>query len=272
MNLVIGQEKLVKILEGYTLKTAPKIMLFLGESGCGKTWIAGAFAKQLDLPVVNIQVGDSKVSSDDLRAKLIDAYQCPVPKMYIFDLVGANDLRQNLLLKIIEEPSSNMNIILTARSEVGILPTILNRCIKYQFEEYTVEQLKKFDWAFSCDDTVAYEICRTPGQLLELSDDKVQEIFNYCNLLLGAKGGTYANTIAISTKINCKDDATKYDFNLFFDILTYCAFKKYKEKNDEFSYKVYMYITQQRAKILNKTIAKESFLLSFCNHLWELKQ
>ena len=48
MNAVIGQEKLVKALEGYTLETAPKTILFLGQSGCGKSWIANAFAKQLE--------------------------------------------------------------------------------------------------------------------------------------------------------------------------------------------------------------------------------
>ena len=37
MNAVIGQEKLVKALEGYTLETAPKTILFLGQSGCGKS-------------------------------------------------------------------------------------------------------------------------------------------------------------------------------------------------------------------------------------------
>ena len=159
MNAVIGQEKLVKALEGYTLETAPKTILFLGQSGCGKSWIANAFAKQLDLEVVVVQ-------PDSTAEKLIEYYQCPINKMYLIDLKDIVEKDQNKFLKFIEEPSKTMNIILMAESTVGILPTILNRCVKYVFEPYTPEQLKQFDWAVNCSEEVAYEICKTPGQLL----------------------------------------------------------------------------------------------------------
>ena len=146
MNAVIGQEKLVKILDGYTLHTVPKTMLFLGPSGCGKSWIAARFAESLKLPVVNI---DSTITPE----KLIEYYQSPIEKMYIIDLKGIDEKQQNKFLKFIEEPSATMYIILTAESEIGILPTILNRCMKYHFEEYTVDQLKQFDWAMTSNAT-----------------------------------------------------------------------------------------------------------------------
>ena len=113
MQAVIGQEKIVKILEGYTLQTAPKTMLFLGQKGCGKHWIANAFANQLGLDCVNINVAELS-SSTDLRNKLIEIYQCAVDKLYVFNLDGANPTRQNVLLKFIEEPTSTMHFILTA--------------------------------------------------------------------------------------------------------------------------------------------------------------
>ena len=98
MNAVIGQEKLVKALEGYTLETAPKTILFLGQSGCGKSWIANAFAKQLDLEVVVVQ-------PDSTAEKLIEYYQCPINKMYLIDLKDIVEKDQNKFLKFIEEPS-----------------------------------------------------------------------------------------------------------------------------------------------------------------------
>lgn len=264
MNAVIGQEKLVKILDGYTLHTVPKTMLFLGPSGCGKSWIAARFAESLKLPVVNI---DSTVTPE----KLIEYYQSPIEKMYIIDLKGIDEKQQNKFLKFIEEPSATMYIILTAESEIGILPTILNRCMKYHFEEYTVDQLKQFDWAMNCSDDIAYQIVKTPGQLLELSDDNLDDTFKLCNAILTLlKTANYANALSIYTKINCKDDPKKIDFNLFLDLLTYSAFDKYKKENDEFSFKVYQYTIRQRAKILNKTISKESFLLNFFDNLWRL--
>ena len=264
MNAVIGQEKLVKALEGYTLETAPKTILFLGQSGCGKSWIANAFAKQLDLEVVVVQ-------PDSTAEKLIEYYQCPINKMYLIDLKDIVEKDQNKFLKFIEEPSKTMNIILMAESTVGILPTILNRCIKYVFEPYTPEQLKQFDWAVNCSEEIVYEICKTPGQLLELSADNLDQALGLCRAIISSVDkANYANTLSIITKINLKDDAKKIDFKLFFDLMTYVAFDDYKKNNNELSFKIYLYTIRQQAKALNINVAKEAFLLNYLDNIWRL--
>lgn len=264
MKAVIGQEKLVKALEGYTLETAPKTILFLGQSGCGKSWIANAFAKQLDLEVVVVQ-------PDSTAEKLIEYYQCPINKMYLIDLKDITEKDQNKFLKFIEEPSKTMNIILMAESTVGILPTILNRCVKYVFEPYTPEQLKQFDWAVNCSEEIAYEICKTPGQLLELSADNLDQALGLCRAIVSSVNkANYANTLSIVTKINLKDDAKKIDFKLFFDLMTYAAFDDYKKNNNELSFKIYLYTIRQQAKALNINVAKEAFLLNYLDNIWRL--
>lgn len=264
MNAVIGQEKLVKALEGYTLETAPKTILFLGQSGCGKSWIANAFAKQLDLEVV-------VVKPDSTAEKLIEYYQCPINKMYLIDLKDIVEKDQNKFLKFIEEPSKTMNIILMAESTVGILPTILNRCVKYVFEPYTPEQLKQFDWAVNCSEEIAYEICKTPGQLLELSADNLDQALGLCRAIVSSVDkANYANTLSIITKINLKDDAKKIDFKLFFDLMTYAAFDDYKKNNNELSFKIYLYTIRQQAKALNINVTKEAFLLNYLDNIWRL--
>lgn len=264
MNAVIGQEKLVKALEGYTLETAPKTILFLGQSGCGKSWIANAFAKQLDLEAVVVQ-------PDSTAEKLIEYYQCPINKMYLIDLKDIVEKDQNKFLKFIEEPSKTMNIILMAESTVGILPTILNRCVKYVFEPYTPEQLKQFDWAVNCSEEIAYEICKTPGQLLELSADNLDQALGLCRAIVSSVDkANYANTLSIVTKINLKDDAKKIDFKLFFDLMTYAAFDDYKKNNNELSFKIYLYTIRQQAKALNINVAKEAFLLNYLDNIWRL--
>ena len=264
MNAVIGQEKLVKALEGYTLETAPKTILFLGQSGCGKSWIANALAKQLDLEVVVVQ-------PDSTAEKLIEYYQCPINKMYLIDLKDIVEKDQNKFLKFIEEPSKTMNIILMAESTVGILPTILNRCVKYVFEPYTPEQLKQFDWAVNCSEEIAYEICKTPGQLLELSADNLDQALGLCTAIVSSVDkANHANTLSIVTKINLKDDAKKIDFKLFFDLMTYAAFDDYKKNNNELSFKIYLYTIRQQAKALNINVAKEAFLLNYLDNIWRL--
>lgn len=270
MQAVIGQEKIVKILEGYTLQTAPKTMLFLGQKGCGKSWIAAHFATQLGLDYVNINVAELS-SSDELRNKLIDIYQCPVDKLYIFDLNGANPTRQNVLLKFIEEPTSTMHFILTAESENVLLETVVNRCVKYVFEEYTADQLKEFAWAINCNDSRVYEVCRTPGQLNNLPDDNLDSVFTLCETIVKAlPNAGYANTLSILTKVNLKDEPAKIDFDLFFDVLKYVAFDTYKKTGNELSLKIYLYTAKRQAETFGKNIIKESFMLNYLDGLWGL--
>jgi len=264
MEAIVGQKKLVKILESYTLENTPRTMLFLGPEGCGKSWLAARFAEQLGLDRVNVE---PNISADTLA----EYFQCPVPKVYLIDLKDITEKAQNQFLKFIEEPSANMYIILSARSEVGILPTILNRCIKYHFEDYTAEELEEFAWCLRCTDPRVFKICKTPGQLNNLPDDNLDGVFNFCDLILRAiKTANYANTLSLCTKINTKDEPTKIDFNLFFEALLYSAFEKYKTENDEISFKVYNYTINYKIKAYNKTINKESFLLSYFDGLWRL--
>ena len=264
MNGVVGQEKLVKTLEGYTIQTMPKAMLFLGPAGCGKGWIAARFAEFLGLD-------RETVPADATPELLMEYFQCPIPKIYILSLKDIDEKHQNKFLKFIEEPSSNMFIVVTSESEIGVLPTILNRCKKFRFEKYTKEQLQELSWMIRTEDELIYDLCPTPGQLLEINAESLQPAYDLCETIVTkAKMATFPNTIKISTKINCKDNYDKIDFELFFKMLSYVSFKYYKEHNDEFAYKLYLYVIEQQAKRINKSIAKESYLLSFLSNLWEL--
>ena len=264
MKAVVGQEKLVKILDGYTLMTVPRTMLFLGPDGCGKGWISARFAEQLDLEWIEI-------SSDITSEKLTEYYQCPIPKMYFINLKKFDEKQQNKILKFIEEPSSNMYIILRAESEVGILQTILNRCVKYTFEEYTSEQLQEFAWAIKCNDSRIYKICKTPGQLNNLPDDNLDSIFTLCETIVKAlPNAGYANTLSLLTKINLRDETSKIDFDLFFQVLKYVAFDTYVKTNNELSLKIYKYTVDKLASAFSKSIAKESFMLNYLDGLWRL--
>ena len=264
MRPIVGQEKLVKILDGYTLQNVPRTILFLGQDGCGKSWLSMYLAEKLDLDIV-------KIGSDITSEKLTEYYQCPIAKMYTINLKDFDEKQQNKILKFIEEPSSNMYIILRAESEVGILPTILNRCVKHTFEEYTQEQLQEFAWAIHCDDPRIYQICKTPGQLNNLPDDNLNALFTECEKIVNnIATANYANTLALMTKINLKNEPNKFDYDLFFQVLKYASFDIYKKTNNETSFKIYKYTVQQLAKAFSKTVSKETFMLNYLDGLWRL--
>ena len=125
-----------------------------------------------------------------------------------------------------------MFVILAAESTVGVLPTILNRCVKHRFESYTPDQLMEFSWMVGDIDPLALSICQTPGQLLDLNADKLKPTVELCMAIIEkTKQASYANMMKIASKINCKSDFDKLDFDVFFKLLEAMAFSKYKERH-----------------------------------------
>ena len=76
---MIGQEKLLSILDTYTLETLPKTLLFIGEEGSGRKTIITRLANRLCLPVVMVD--------DNIDFETILEYQRSVIKrMYCIDI------------------------------------------------------------------------------------------------------------------------------------------------------------------------------------------
>lgn len=269
MNTIIGQKRLVAQLLNYTFEIMPNPLLLLGESGCGKTYTIQKFAKYLGLDVV---VLTGQTSAEEL----LEYSQSALPKLYHIDLSQITEKAQNKFLKFIEEPSPTVKVVLEAESEVGILPTILNRCNKLTFDPYSIEELQSFSWAPKTADPLFYHFCSTPGKLNEIGTaENFAELVAYCKYILARFPAMtilqYAEGIALSLPVQVKKNKTsKFDCDLFLKVFAYTAFEEYKQSKSNFSFEAYRYTIEQRQKLLNKTYTKNAFILSFFNHLWEV--
>ena len=269
MCVIVGQNKLKNIFNNYTLETMPRTLLLLGEHGAGKTLIIENLAKHLGLELVTLS---SQTTAEDLT----DFTQQPLPKLYHINISAISEKAQNKFLKFIEEPSSSVYIALEAESEIGLLATILNRCTKFVLEPYTVEELQSFAWSPREANPLIYKFYNTPGKLNSLAS--LSSFDSLCKLCTGIldffpkqASYEYARALSIVTKINTKtEDSNKFDFNIFLDVFCYTAFNHYLETNQNFSFEAYRYTIQQKQKLLNRAVAKEAFLLTFLNHLWEI--
>lgn len=260
---MVGQEKLLAKLNSYSINTLPKAILFIGEEGCGKHTVAKILAANLYLPVVE---PTNIITIDDIIAYSQD----PIAKLYIINLDNYLDKQQNQLLKFIEEPGKNIHIILTASSEISVLPTILNRCIKMYFEPYTLEQLKKIK-LFSNE--LVYKVCKTPGQLVSANESAILELYKICKAMPKViTKANYANLLTLETKLNYKDQYDKPDFILFFNMMTYATAENYLDTNDQASLKVYNFTNNFKQKMVNKVIVKENFMINYLTTLWEVMQ
>ena len=259
---IIGQNKLLsKIDTYYIMNSLPKTMMFIGPAGCGKRTVAKYIAETFKLDY-------KEINEDITNTELEDYLHSTINTLYVINLNNFTEKQQNQFLKSIEEPSKSAYFVLLTTSEAGILNTILNRCVKYTFASYTKEEVEQITGSKVND--AAYNIFRTPGKLLNLTEASFQSIVDLADKLVkNIDKASYANTLSISTKINYKDLYNKIDFNLFFDAVEYLAFEDYKNNSNEQSFIVYK-ITNQFKQYATKTnLIKETLMLNYLTTLWE---
>ena len=205
---MIGQEKLLKSLKTFTSESFPQSSIFVGENGCGKHTIVSMLSTEFNKSVVNI--------SDKLTyEKIVSLFLEVEPHIYLIDK-EMSYLEQNSLLKFIEEPPQNSNIIILTENENSLLETIIGRCCKFKFDSYTKEELSNF----SSDETLL-EYFKTPGELLAFNSDSLW-VFDLCNTILEKlSGASIPNTLTLSKKFKFKkdDDEDKFDINIFMKLL-----------------------------------------------------
>ena len=264
MQTIIGQQKLLTAIESYTARTLPRSLLFVGPSGCGKHTFAKYIAEKFALDFV--EVADT-ASAADLESFMYST----LSTLYLVDLTKFSEKQQNQFLKFIEEPTASVYVILITNSEVGILNTILNRCIKYTFEPYTAEQVEAITNAKV--NKRAFEIFKTPGKLLNLTDDSFNAIITLAETVVyNIKSAQYANTLVVSTKINYKDLYNKVEFNLFFDAVAYIAFENYRANGTQQSFIIFNITNKFKQYASKHNFIKEMLMINYLTELWEAVQ
>ena len=226
---VVGQEHVVSALKNAILKNRiHHAYLFSGPRGVGKTSLARILAKSLNCtqgPTINpcgkctscieinkgasldvIEIdGASNRGIDEIRTlrenvRLTTAYARY--KIYIIDEVHMLTQEAfNALLKTLEEPPSHVKFIFATTHPQKVLPTILSRCQKFQFNllstEKIVEKLKKIMSLENLvvDEDTLYAVARASGgsvrdaeSLLDtivpviLEKGKVEDVFSFLGI------------------------------------------------------------------------------------------
>jgi replication-associated recombination protein RarA len=259
MTKVIGQTKLMSIIDSYTIRTLPKALMLLGQAGCGKHTISKYISEKFNLDYVEI---DENVSQADIENFLYST----INTMYVIDLTKFSEKQQNQFLKFIEEPSKSVYIVLTACSEAGVLNTVLNRCIKYTFEPYTKQEVEQITGTVINEQ--AFIIFKTPGKLLNMTDSSFNNIITLANnVVQNIYRAKYANALVISTKINYKDLYNKVDFNLFFDAVEYLALEDFKVNSTQRSLTIFKITNRFKQYATQSNLIKENLMLNYLTTL-----
>lgn len=262
MTKIIGQKKLVDLVESYLArKNLPKTLLFLGSTGCGKHTLTKYIAERFELDYVEI--------SEDVTSADLDEYLfSTINTMYLIDLNKFSEKQQNQFLKFIEEPTKSVYISLIANSEAGVLNTVLNRCVKHRFEPYTKEEITQI--TNTQINEQAFDIFKTPGKLLNLTDTSFQAIVDLADKVVHKINfATYPNALTIATKVNFKDLYDKIDFDLLFDAIEYLALEDYKVTANHQSFVVFSITNKFKQYATQAKLIKEILMINYLTELWE---
>lgn len=196
-----------------------RVLLFTGPAGCGKTTNARIFANDLESCKSNIIElnAANRNGVDDIRSLVIDNSKAkPLQgnfKIFILDEIHMATVQaQNALLKLLEEPPSYCIYILCTTDPQKIIPTILSRVYRYDFQKismegitnrlkYILEQEKQdehgFDISFWQEDALKY--------IAKYSNGGMRDAITLLDKVL-----SYSNEVTINNVLNILG-TTNYD-------------------------------------------------------------
>ena len=157
---ILGHENEINILSNIISNNEiTHSYLFSGPSGIGKLMVAQEFAKLIlnvsnlincpDYIYITKKEDKKNILVEQIRENIVDdIYIAPATgdmKVYIIDNAEfLNDASQNTLLKTLEEPPKHAVIILIASSSANILPTVISRVYKVNFNKLDSELINKY--------------------------------------------------------------------------------------------------------------------------------
>lgn len=162
--------------------------MFYGKSGIGKKMLAFEFAKNI-LGVQNLDTcvdykyicrneGRKDVLAEQIREGITDdVSEKPISgkkKVYIIDEAEKlNDIAQNILLKTLEGPPSYVVIIMVVSNISMMLPTILSRVNKIEFNGLSNAEMNKY--VSDHNMIVSHDIVEFVGGSVGMLEDIIKE-------------------------------------------------------------------------------------------------
>ena len=255
---MIGQLELRNKLMSYNLDTLPHTILLLGEDGCGKHTLSKELADYFGIGLIDIT---DNINQETIESIYLSAFQT----FYLINTSKITERQQNMLLKLIEEPSKLAYILLIGENKLSLLNTILNRCVIFDFKSYSIDELKQFT---SEEDTRLFNLCTTPGQLKSMNLNKMDELYVLCtNILTKLSVARLPSTLNIVNKLNFKDNYDKFEVTVFFRALLQKSLELYT--TGVINSSSYRIIDNYIKKSIDSRVNKNYLIQSMLIELWK---
>lgn len=277
--MIIGQDRLVEQLRQYTPATFPKTTMIIGDSGGGKKTIV----QKVIAPTVQAEVID--ITKDISYDFLIQVQLRASPAVYLIQLSELTEREQNIILKFIEEPPSRAHVVLVTESTVGVLDTIINRCVTFQLDTYKQAILETFFPNAGINppneeiplhqsvNALIGRVCTTPGQVLSLDYTKLQEMYKLSETIVDKMHKAHIpNALTIANRIKFKKDSDGFDVNVFMKMLLSVSHERYVDTGKEGALTIYNIVNKYIGYFQNIRLHKEMLFDSMVLEIWEAIQ
>lgn len=257
---MIGQVKIQQLYNNCTLDTLPRSLMLIGPKGCGKKLLCTQLSNKFHLPLIDL------TDTIDLDT-ITSLYERIEPYLYIININKISVKEENMILKVLEEPLKNSYLILLAESELGILPTILNRCQLWYFQSYSKNELQSFITDDYENSELLLNIAQTPGQILEYMELPLLDMIALIDKMIDKIHiASVSNTLTLSSKLAFKDEKDKYNVDATYQLLLYQLNNRIKLNSDPKLVQAYLltkeFILNNSIKNIDKVYLFENYLLS----------
>lgn len=220
---MVGQDRIIEIINKLSIDTFPRTLMLEGDDGCGKHTLCSIIGKKLGLDCVDITNSLTLDTIWDICEKV-------EPYIYIIDTKSISIREENVVLKFLEEPLKNAFIIVLCTRRDLLLDTIQNRCVVWTLDKYTKDTLGQFLPNENESKDFILELCNTPGQVIKMCQEDVLSMKNLAvKIFLNIGHATLPNTLTLLNHVAFKGEKDKFDYNVFFTILLHSAYTLVKE-------------------------------------------
>lgn len=261
---MLGLESIQTYFSKYTVDTFPHSLIIVGKEGSGKRSLCKYLAESLNINLLDITA--------ELSEELINnIYRTSSIQMYLVDARELTEKKQNVLLKLFEEPYKNAIVIIIANSRFQLLNTVLNRGILIEMPNYSSEVLAKIAEMNNISIDKQYiKLFDTPGSILKVYSNNINiESINELvdKIVFQMSKATFPNMLTILNKINFKDEYDKIDLDIMLKLLYNRYVNTFISTRDEKYFKLGNLVNEEIKRLsydsrLNKKLLTESLLIT----------
>lgn len=164
-------------------------ILISGPEGCGKTYLAKLFAKEIGIE--DFQIVESKVSS--VKESIDSCVGVTNPLILCIENLDTGvSAVSYAMLKFLEEPSENIYIVITCRNVKRVPDTILSRCVTVSLSHMEESDLVAYAREKQPDrlsaiqkDEILWKCARSIGdvdKILEMTSTQIEYLHSLCGL------------------------------------------------------------------------------------------